>query len=739
MIKQATGLVAAGDLFENAQATGDGGPLLVAGVLTLVALSVVLLVIETAREPKRRFWVLLSGILSVLLLALCVLRPTVLHQAGREVPGFAVALVDASHRLALPGQGEQPRHRAAQEALERLRAHLGNTRLEVAYFDQPSEATGPASAPDLMDALRDVLSQQAQRPSAVFLLTDGRLTRPSAPSGELWDQAMRDVSQGVPVHTIRLLDKSPVDRSIRALGLTGSAVAHQPLSLNIEVGCEPAETCNNVEVVARELLEGHPPQELARGETSSSSGLSKLELNITLERAGERVIEVELLSDQADAVVENDKRIVPVRVRRERLRMLHVAGRPTYDVRALRRFLKSDESIDLISFFILRTPADDVQARQDELALIPFPVRELFTDHLKSFDAVVLQDIDGPRYDLHRHFRSIKDYVLKGGGLIMVGGPTSFSSGGYAGTPIADILPVELLAGQEVITHKPFVPKYTAAGRAAPILHNLQLTMGQQLPAMDGANLLGAPRPGASVLWEHPSLTVPDQPDQPMPVLALAEVGDGRTVAISVDGSHQLRFGAVGARTGGRGYADLWEGLLGWLMRDPRYETAQIRLPGACIAGQDRTLEVELPPSSTETVRVELERLGLVTSGARLLAPTEGGKGQLFLARRLSAGGYAARVTVGQAPPTRFVFACEAGGQDWADSRPDPDRLRAIARATGGRSVTVGELSSLEPPAAAFVSTHRESRPLLPSWWWAMGAAFMLSAHWLLRRASGHA
>ena len=81
-------------------------------------------------------------------------------------------------------------------------------------------------------------------------------------------------------------------------------------------------------------------------------------------------------------------------VARQRVRLLHVAGRPTYDVRSLRRWLKSDESVDLVAFFILRTDEDNPMTSDDsELALIPFPVDELFTEHLPSFDAVVLQDI----------------------------------------------------------------------------------------------------------------------------------------------------------------------------------------------------------------------------------------------------------------------------------------------------------------------------------------------------------
>jgi uncharacterized membrane protein len=420
--------------------------------------------------------------------------------------------------------------------------------------------------------------------------------------------------------------------------------------------------------------------------------------------------------------------------------MLHVAGRPTYDVRALRNFLKADESIDLVSFFILRTESDQVQAEQEELALIPFPVDELFSEHLSSFDAIILQDIDAPRYRLDRYFSALRDYVIKGGGLVLVGGPTGFSSGGYAGSVLEDVLPVQLPREGELIVRKAFVPQFTEAGRVAPMLRALRSTMGETLPEMSGANALGVPRTGALVLWEHPTeMARPGAATQKMPVLAVFEKGDGRTIAMSIDGSHLLRFGTIGARTGGRAHADLWEGLLGWLMRDPRYESAQLRLDGECIAGRDQMFLVDPVPGLGDDVQVTLERLG---AGAADVFPLQeldsGSRTRRFVAREIASGGYAARVRVGVAPPTRSVVACERGGDAWADSRPDPERLAAIARTTGGVAVDNEQVSGLPQVGSSFVSTHRQSRPLAPAWIWATLSVILLSAHWLIRRAVGH-
>lgn len=718
-------------------------------VLGLVLLSVALLWLELGRKYPRRLLVFFTGLLGMLALALAVLRPVQLRLQGRAVPGYVVVLVDGSRRMDMPatdsyGLIDKTRREVADEAVEALRRHLSGSRMVVREFSSELHGEGvhgSGASSDLLAALTQALSESAELPSEVIVISDGRLARPGAVVDEAWTSALKGATQGVAIHTVVVSRAMPADRSLRSIGVTGSAVAHQPFRMEIEVGCEPRATCDEVEVRVEELLEQQPAKLLSTGNAKFDQGRAVLSLEVTLEQAGNRALSVSLVNAAADAVEQNDRRIVPVFVRRDRLRMLHVAGRPTYDVRALRTFLKSDESIDLVSFFILRTESDQVQAEQDELALIPFPVDELFSEHLSSFDAIILQDIDAPRYRLDRYFNALRDYVVRGGGLILVGGPTGFSSGGYAGSALEEVLPVYLPREGELIVRKGFVPRFTEAGRVAPILRALRSTMAEDLPEMSGANALGSARPGALVLWEHPSETArTGDVTQKMPVLAVFERGDGRTVAISVDGSHQLRFGTVGAKTGGRAHADLWEGLLGWLMRDPRYESAQLRLEGECIAGRDQTFLVDPVPGLGDDIQVTLERLGAGVSDTfplQQIEPIAGGS-RRFLARQIAPGGYAARVRVGVAPPTRSVIACEEGGEAWADSRPDPERLAAISDVTGGVHVGVDRVSDLPRVKSSFVSAQRESHPLAPPWVWATLAVVIMSVHWLVRRAAGH-
>jgi hypothetical protein len=103
----------------------------------------------------------------------------------------------------------------------------------------------------------------------------------------------------------------------------------------------------------------------------------------------------------------------------------------------------------------------------------------------------------------------------------------------------------------------------------------------------------------------------------------------------------------------------------------------------------------------------------------------------------LATGGYTARLRAGQGPTTRRDFACEAGGDEWADSRPDPDRLRAIASATGGTFQFAGDNLAIAFPKPAIVTAEKHVAPLAPPWVWTLAAACALGVHWFARRRNG--
>ncbi len=712
----------------------------------LVAVSLgVLVFVELRRRERGGLAIVATGLVALAALLLAVIRPVRIAARESVIGAKVVVLADASRSMALPQENKEPRRAAETRALEALAKRSKDARLTVLGFGDgaplPLAAkegeAGRTDLPrsDLTTALRALATSADEHPQAVVVVSDGRLDDPGEGASKEALQALgRDLK--VAVHTVATTREAPADASVRRVSAAGAAVAHVPLPLRVEVGCAGGLSCDELTVTARELREDGPPALLASGLSHLKDGKGTVDLSITLERAGARIIEVAITPPSGDTIPENDRRLITFNVARERVRVLHVAGRPTNDVRALRQWLKSDASVDVVAFFILRTQADNPNARQEDLSLIPFPVDELFTEHLPSFDAVVLQDFDAQPYGLEKHLPQLARYVRAGGGLIMVGGQNSFVAGGYADTPLAEVLPVTLdgSPGATAADVASLIPAWTDDGRAAPLLAPLRDMAGEELPLMPGANVVGDVRPGGVALWTHPTRRT--KSGAPMPVLAIADQGDGRSIALGIDGGWLLEFSQLGARTSGRGYGALWDGLLGWLMRDPRFEPGQLELAGPCVAGEKAKLRVRVPASSEgKDVSVEIRRIDQ-TDAARLNVEVPKGATEVHLPV-LAAGGYTARLKLGAGPTTRRDFACEAGGDEWADSRPDPDRLRAIANATGGTFRFASDDLALPLPKPAVVSAERHVVPLAPPWVWTLAAALALGAHWFARRRSG--
>jgi hypothetical protein len=277
-------------------------PLKIAAIVLCLAWWAFLFYEVRSGQPKARR-VLLSGLGSGLLLTLMLLRPEWVESKGTEVGAKVAVLVDHSRRLLLPAE-EGTRAERAEVALDALSSHLSEARIETLAFGgdklkslSKSSLREPAPArasSDLAQALEQLEAAPVERPQAVIVISDGRLGEP----GEEADRAQlraRFAALGAPIHTVRLSDASPRDASVRRVLAAGTAVAHEPLSVTVEVGCSGL-VCEQIPITIQELLQGEPPRLLAQGRTPASSqgDLSTVTLSITLERAGPRVLEVSI-------------------------------------------------------------------------------------------------------------------------------------------------------------------------------------------------------------------------------------------------------------------------------------------------------------------------------------------------------------------------------------------------------------------------------------------------------------
>ena len=722
--------------------------LIVASIaLTLVTLALLVRELSTAKRMRNRLAVGAVGVLLFVLLLLAILRPVRVTAHETTLLPRVLVLIDSSRSMALP-RGGGLRMDTARTALEQLRSTLGKD----ARFATLQFGSGPASAvehiaepvfatSDFTSALQSVGRTEHASPDALIVISDGRFSDPSA--DKPLDASFSSPLKGIPIHTVAVETRAPRDAQVRRADLAGTAVAHVPMPLRIELGCTGGLLCTDVPISVRELRDDGEPTTIATGTATVKDDRASLELSVTLNRAGTHLLEVSIKPPEGDTIAENNRRIVPVLVKRERVRILHIAGRATHDVRTLRDWLKADASVDLVSFFILRTPTDDAKATVSELALIEFPVDELFTTHLPSFDAVILQDFDAQPYGFEKHLPNLASYVRRGGGLVMIGGPNSFVAGGYANTALANVLPVTLDGSRSNPGADPseFIPTWTAEGRVAPLLDPIRNITDYELPPMPGTNILGDAHPAASVLWTHPSRRTAS--GAPMPVLAVSDVESGRSIALGVDGGWLLQFSDVGVKTGGRGHGALWDGLLGWLMRDPRFEALTAGMAEPCIAQIPSTLAIRTIPGflhrETEPVAIDLVRLDGAKAPAQHFQGTMRADQERTLVSLppLPSGGYSAIIRLGQTTAVRYEFACESGGDEWADPRPAAEHLVAIAKATGGTHVSAADITSLPMPKGVPLVSQRSTRPLAPAWVWALSSALVAGIFWWMRRERG--
>ena len=131
-----------------------------------------------------------------------------------------------------------------------------------------------------------------------------------------------------------------------------------------------------------------------------ADGTATVVFEVTPPRVGRYLYEVSTPVAEDEAVATNNSRAFVLRVIRDKIRVLQVAGAPSWDVRAMRAMLEDNPNVDLISFFILRTQDSISLVPSDEMSLIPFPTRELFEEQLPSFDVIILQNFEFLPYGL---------------------------------------------------------------------------------------------------------------------------------------------------------------------------------------------------------------------------------------------------------------------------------------------------------------------------------------------------
>ncbi|MCB9526939.1 MAG: hypothetical protein H6701_00825 [Myxococcales bacterium] len=745
-------------------------------LIALVALAVVAVVALAWRavrplSPARRRALVALRVATVVALVVLFLQPGVRLENVTRVRNHVAILIDASRSMGLPGEGEGTRLDDARSMLERAAGTLSAWRelhqVDLHAFSDHARPVGSAAevtpagdSTRILTALDDLAARF--RPgdlAAVVVVSDG------ADNGALGEAVVDDAVPpaataaaarlGAPIHAVFTGPRQPPkDIAVLDVAYDDFAFVRNAVSIEAEIGVSGYEDLI-LPVTLRQdgLLLGTRMLETRRGESRY-----RFEFEFVPDQTGKAVFTLDVGEGPGEKITVNNRRQFVIRVIRDKIRVLQVVGRPSWDERFLRKLLKKNPNVDLISFFILRTGASIDIAQRDELSLIPFPTQELFEEQLGSFDLIVFQNFTYRGYQMRQYLPLIREYVRNGGGFVMVGGDLSFASGGYSGTPIEDFLPVELPAERaDLVDGARFDPRLTEAGARHPITRlslvpeeNAAIWAG--LPALSGINRVSAVRSGATVLLEHPRERAGGAP---APVVATWSFGEGRVLAVTTDSTWHWDFLAAGAGGDNRHYYKFWGNAIRWLIRDPalkpvRVEADRDRYPlGGAATVVTRVVGEDWRPAEDVEVALRFERAVFDAAGALRREVVETVTG-----RTDAAGEYVARYV----PPGDGAWYVTAralvGGGEMDDDdvfvvATDPVELRetaarraplaAVAQAGGGELRTLDEgiegLARVEPRVLKV--NRRRDVPIWSSGWWLLLAVLLPSVEWFLRRRWG--
>ena len=324
-----------------------------------------------------------------------------------------------------------------------------------------------------------------------------------------------------------------------------------------------------------------------------------------LERAGETVIEVAVEGRAGEISTLNNRTTAFVTGVRDRLRVLLVSGVPYQGLRVWRNLLKADPAVDLVHFTILRPPEKQDGTPVRELALIAFPVRELFELKLGEFDLIVFDRYARRGLLPLAYLDNVARYVEEGGALLINAGPDFATPLSLARTPLDRVIP---LAPSGQVIERPFTPRVTGLGGRHPVTDTLREDWDgdwgpwfRQIDVEQG--------PGQIVMRGAAD----------RPLLALDRVGDGRVAQLLSD--HAWLW-ARGFEAGGP-QQTLLRRLVHWLMQEPELEEERliaepredsIRLERVTLDPEPQTATATTPTGETFEVALRPGEDGRLTA-----------------------------------------------------------------------------------------------------------------------------
>ncbi|MBU2865949.1 hypothetical protein [Pacificibacter marinus] len=660
----------------------------------------VVLIIAALRGFKG--WPLRALAFGAVLFALA--NPSILREERAPLTDIIVLLVDKTASQNLSARADQTE--AAQARLEAQIARMPNTELRIVSVADAADNQGSL----LMTRLRSVIADEPQgRLAGVFVITDGQIhdagLAPDLPA---------------PLHVLLTGTSNDWDRRLIVENAPAFAILDEEITLTLKVedqGAVPVGLSATSPLIVS--IDGGEDivLEMPVGRA--------VQVPLKLPHGGMNVLQFSVPMAEGELTDRNNSSVIQINGVRDRLRVLLVSGEPHNGERTWRNLLKSDTSVDLVHFTILRPPEKQDGVPVTELSLISFPTRELFLEKIDDFDLIIFDRYKRRGILYANYFENIARYVEDGGAVLFSAGPDFASADSLYRSALARVIPTQ------------------PTGRVFDQAYRPQISeLGLRHPVTQG--LGGVTRPDVTPDWGRwfrqidldPAATTGDvimTGNEGRPLLVVDHVGEGRVAVLASDHAWLWTRGIEG----GGPQLELLRRLAHWMMKEPELEEESLSASatGNEITVTRRTL-TEAPRSVTITAPDGTQQIVEMTQARPGLFQTVITGDDIGL-YGLEQDGLSAVVVLGPAAPKEFEQTIATGalmetavGQTrggvfaLSDGMPDLRRV-SIGRAAAGRTwmgIT---------PRAAYTAVSSSKMPLIPAWLWMVALSGWIIFMWL--------
>jgi hypothetical protein len=617
-------------------------PVLWAAIAAAVVLALLLFVSRSRGATIRA--------LALALVVLALANPSLTREDRDPLSSVAVVVVDKSPSQSF-GDRTQQTEAARAAVVERL-SHIPGLDVRVV---EAGQADGETDGTRLFTALGTTLADvPTDRVAGVIMITDGRVHDVPQDAGALGFAA--------PIHALITGTKTEIDRRVALIAAPRFGIVGQSQTITYKVEDQGTKETSAAVTVRRDgdVIETR----------TVPVGIPQ-NVDIAIPHGGQNIVEIEAAPLPGELTTVNNRAVVEIDGVRDKLRVLLVSGEPHAGERTWRNLLKSDASVDLVHFTILRPPEKQDGTPINELSLIAFPTRELFQQKIGEFQLIIFDRYARQGVLPIIYFDNITRYVREGGAVLVAAGPDYASQTSLWRTPLDAILPAEPDGN---VTDQAFRPSLTELGRRHPVTRGLDgadsnpPNWSEWFRVVDTRNATGT--------------TVMQGPDA-KPLLVLSREGEGRVALLLSD---HIWLWARGFEGGGP-HLDLLRRLSHWLMKEPDLEEEALRLK---MSGRNLVVQRQTMADSVADVTLTSPS---GTSRTLKLEPTDPGVWEKSIVAdelglwRATDGKLNALTNIGPANPREF-----------AEVTSTTDVMAPIANATGGSSRRLDNGNGLDVP-----------------------------------------